>query len=271
MNPWTILIDSIRKKQSTGKTRQPDLGPLQWLSVTWWCLSWPWPFNFATHFCSFWAVLDPIRAQWGLAGSTKAMHIRFACIESLSSTSCPKTAKARKNKYEQTSFSHPEVYFGISGCGYSAQQLPSSRRPCLVEAIWCPLHSLGFHCFLWSNRLDIFRIPKLEDDGGSRVGASKLFCIWLLGFLSVAAQTLQQQKHPIHSEVQKKFGFPTELLVDVVCVTCSAHAFVVATHATHHLPLLLKFLKNIEGKPQTNTEKRGKAQATRPKSQSSRG
>ena len=78
----------------------------------------------------------------------------------------------------------------------------------------------------------------------------------LLGFLSVAAQTLQQQKHPIHSEVQKKFGFPTELLVDVVCVTCSAHAFVVATHATHHLPLLLKFLKNIEGKPQTNTEKR---------------
>ena len=101
-----------------------------------------------------------------------------------------------------------------------------------------------------------FRIPKLEDDGGSRVGASKLFCIWLLGFLSVAAQTLQQQKHPIHSEVQKKFGFPTELLVDVVCVTCSAHAFVVATHATHHLPLLLKFLKNIEGKPQTNTEKR---------------
>ena len=78
----------------------------------------------------------------------------------------------------------------------------------------------------------------------------------LLGFLSVAAQTLQQQKHPIHSEVQKKFGFPTELLVDVVCVTCSAHAFVVATHATHDLPLLLKFLKNIEGKPQTNTEKR---------------
>ena len=78
---------------------------------------------------------------------------------------------------------------------------------------------------------------------------------WLLK-CSVAAQTLQQQKHPVHSEVQKKFGFPTELLVDVVCVTCSAHAFVVATHATHHLPLLLKFLKNIEGKPQTNTEKR---------------
>ena len=78
----------------------------------------------------------------------------------------------------------------------------------------------------------------------------------LLGFLREAAQTLQQQKHPIHSEVQKKFGFPTELLVDVVCVTCSANAVVVATHATHHLPLLLKFLKNIEGKPQTNTEKR---------------
>ena len=55
---------------------------------------------------------------------------------------------------------------------------------------------------------------------------------------------------------KRNLGFRTELLVDVVCVTCSANACVVATHATHHLPLLLKFLKNIEGKPQTNTEKR---------------
>ena len=89
------------KSQVSRGSRQPDLGSLQLLSLTWWCLSWPWPFSFATHFCSFWVVIDVIRAQWGLAGSTKAVHSKFACIDSLSSPSCPKTGKAQKNKYIQ--------------------------------------------------------------------------------------------------------------------------------------------------------------------------
>ena len=52
---------------------------------------------------------------------------------------------------------------------------------------------------------------------------------------------------------KRNLGFRTELLVDVVCVTCWANTFVMATH---HLLVLIKFLENMEGKPQTNTEKR---------------
>ena len=52
------------KPQTNTEIHQPDLGFLRWLSMTWWCLSWPWPFDFANRFYSFWVVVDPVTAQW---------------------------------------------------------------------------------------------------------------------------------------------------------------------------------------------------------------
>ena len=57
----------------------------------------------------------------------------------------------------------------------------------------------------------------------------------------------------IHSEVQKKLGFRTELLVDVVCVTWRAKAVVMATH---HRPFPLKNIERRTTQVRKTTDQR---------------
>ena len=197
-------------------------------------------------------------------------------------------AKAHKNRYEQSSFSHPEVSFGISECSYYLFCLAACFQKglnCLPaeDGVWWKPYDVHFIRLTSTASFDptpwrSFESQKVEDDGGSRVGASKLFWLWWLwplGFLSVAVPTLQQQTHPIHSEVQEKFGFPNRaaggrgvghLFSKRICNGYSCYSSYSSSSSSPKIPK--------EHGRQTSDQyrkERGKAQATRPNSQSSRG
>ena len=111
------------KPQTNTEIHQPDLGSLRWLSMTWWCLSWPWPFNFANRFYSFWVVVIPLQLNESIRSCWfDKSHAYEACLyrQPFKYQLSMQQAKAHKNRYEQSSFSHPEVSFGISECSYSA-------------------------------------------------------------------------------------------------------------------------------------------------------